>query len=66
MDNREMNLKLKRRILSVRVPDEDMPLWLIDYFELQLLKKQCKKDTLTLLCLPVKAGDKSPLWKVPP
>lgn len=30
----------------------NIPLWHIDYFELKVLKKQFKKDTLTLLCHP--------------
>ena len=32
----------------------------MDYFELKLLKKQCRRSTLTLLSVSLKAGNKSP------
>lgn len=45
-------------------PRLNMPQWHIDYFELKLRNSQCKRGTLTLLSVFLKAENKSPLSKL--
>lgn len=41
---------------------QDIAQWHIDYFELKLLKKLLVQEENPDLSIPLKAGDKSPMW----
>lgn len=44
---------------------QNIPLWHTDCYELKLLEKQWVQDTLTLLYVPLKAGNQFPGWNLP-